>query len=211
MGTNVRISAAVLCVAALMANASCVKTTTIRSTSQRATPDIPVALIRSPYVPAHTRFTVQLAASIDSRTSHINDAFEGFLTAPLRDANGVVIAEAGNHVIGRVAQTQSGRYPMIDLVFDGIRTNNGFHALSVNVYDAMRTYYNGPEREVMPPMGPDYGTAVYVNTFGAPFSEARGDVNGGITTPESYFGHPRDVRLERGATLTLELTRPLVL
>ena len=53
--------------------------------------------------------------------------------------------------------------------------------------------------------------AVYGNTYGMPFSNAYGDVNGGITTPESYVGHPREVRLERGARLTLELTRPLVL
>jgi hypothetical protein len=114
-------------------------------------------------------------------------------------------------VIGRVAQVSSGRYPMILLVFDGIRTTSGFRALSVAVEDADRTYYNGPVREVMAPRGPYFGTAVYGNTYGMPFSNALGDVNGGITTPQSYVGYPREVRLERGARLSLQLTRPLIL
>jgi hypothetical protein len=194
-----------------LGSAACVKTTTIRSASTAVTPDVRPERIAGPYVPKGTRFAVRTVARIDSGTSHIDDAFEGLLVEPLRDNGGNIIANRGDHVIGRVSQVQSGRYPLIVLDFDGIRTSYGFRPLSVRVDDAQRVYYTGAEREILPPSGPYFGTAVYTPTMGRPFSMADGDLNGGITTPESYVGRPRNVRIEPGGLVTLQLTRPLVL
>ncbi len=195
---------------AAMMVTGCVRTTTVRSASTAATPNIRESRIAGPYVPSGTHFAVRSTAALDSATSHVDDAFEGVLVAPLRDSRGGIVANAGDRVIGRVQQLQSGRYPLIVLTFDGIRTAYGIRPLSVRVSDAERVYYTVGEREVMRPIGPYFGTAVYVPTHGQPFSVAYGDVNGGITTPESYVGRPRNVRIESGGLVTLQLTRPLV-
>jgi hypothetical protein len=188
--------------------AGCSGTTAIRSVQPR-TPQINTAAIRGAYAPSGTRIAVRLDQSLSTETALRGQTFTARLLTPVRANDGRIIAREGATVAGVVAGVRRGRSPIIEVEFTRIDTDSGPASLTVAVRDADRVIYRGDSNAPMPSVSYYQSTAVYTPTFGGPFQYSNGPADSSYGTPV-YVGPPREVRLDRGATLQLQLTRPLI-
>jgi hypothetical protein len=158
----------------------------------------------SPSVPSGARFSIRMSQPLDSAYARPNDPFTAVLIDPLRNDDGVTIANAGAVVRGVVAESRSGAGPNLTLQLDSIETVYGPAPLAATVVDAGTVAYAAPQglaRDAWAgrPLPP--GTTTLSPTA-PPTAWAEGWPRQTAT---------REVRIPAGATLELVLVRPIVL
>jgi hypothetical protein len=162
--------------------------------------------IQGPYVPAGTRFDAQLEQSLDTSTSQQGERFTAVVQQALTDQQGNVVVPAGAHIHGSVHSViGTNSVPRLRLRFEGIDAAGGFVPLQARVVaSGYQTYPGRPQWG-----GPNYGYTVWDGPTVWPYGGGPGYYSYGVNGYYDVY-IPREVRLPEGATLHLQLVRPLL-
>lgn len=174
------------------------------------------AAVQGPYVPAGTQFAVSMQDTVGTQTSYEGTPFTATVVRPLLAGDGSVVVPQGATVHGRVANVDSGMSPVLLLDFDTIETQWGDAPISAKLQDAQKVTFPGNDEVYDPAYGYDdygyYDAAFYSPGIGTyPYY---GGYYGGVTPyyqPIGFYDYnAREIRVPAGATLQLELTRPIL-
>ena len=178
-------------------------TAPVASTGSRRIHTADEASIQGSYVPAGTRFEARLDHGIDTQANHGGDPFTATVVSALSDREGHVIVPAGARIAGRVHSVQGASGSRIRLDFDSIDTVKGRAQLEARIENADSRSYRGPRRYSLQPFGYDSWYGSYYGSYPMPYG---GGPSGYIY--DTY--RPREVQMPSGATISLELTHPLL-
>jgi hypothetical protein len=163
--------------------------------------------VAGPFVQAGTVFTIELEQPIDTRGSRIGQPFTARTVEALVASNGRVIVPAGALVHGRVASTGNLAHPRVRLELDSIDTANGPASVAAVVLQAQRFTYPG-DVSLDPVEAPAFADE-YVYPFD-PMGYGTGTSRGPSASVAYEHAYPREIRIPRGARISLELTRPIL-
>jgi hypothetical protein len=163
----------------------------------------PLGQMSGPFVQAGTELRITLDQPLSTQTSRPGEDFTARVEEPLLSPRGVVIVPRGATIAGHVVKVQSGPARLV-LVMDRIQTNQGPAPFHARVKHAEKQSYLSGR--------PSYGVAGDITYLGmttlTPSSSAE------PFRPNAYgYAMPTvvgEVRLSRGASLRMVLTRPIV-
>lgn len=179
----------------------------VQTNAPKSVRPAPVGQLSGPFVQAGTEFRVTLDQPLSTQTSSPGELFTARVEEPLYSPRGVVIAPRGATIVGHVVKVQSGPARLV-LSMDRIQTNEGPAPLHARVKSAEKQSYLAGEsvfhRDASDPavLGFPGMTTLTPSSSVAPF----GPNAYGYTSP-TVVG---EVRLRRGASLRMVLTRPIV-
>ena len=157
--------------------------------------------VQGPFVAAGTPLTVSMDTPLDTMSSAAGQSFTATVQTPLRSADGAIIVPQGAKVHGVLASSGTVDHPRLRLDLQSVDTADGSAPIQASVRHASRTDYAGPTE--FAPTGDD--------PFLYPYDSAAwgwwGPMGGGPLY-DSYT--PTEIRVPRGASMQLVLTRPLI-
>lgn len=164
--------------------------------------------VAGPFVQAGTVFAIELDEAIDTERTQPGQPFTAHTLEAIAAPDGRVIVRAGARVRGRVASTGNLAHPRLGLELDAVETTAGPARVSAIVLRAQRFTY--PGEVSMSPVGrpefaDDYTYSYADGTYGTANS-SRGPAPGAAY--ERVY--PREIRMPRGARISLELTQPIL-
>ena len=128
-------------------------------------------------------------------------SFTATVQTPLRSATGTVLVPAGSKVHGTLASSGSADNPRLRLDLQTIETTQGSAPIQAAVRHASRTEYAGPTQFV--PVDDD----PYLYSYDSAAWGWWGPMGGG---PVYGAYTPTEIRIPRGASVQLVLTRPII-
>lgn len=175
----------------------------VQTTAPKSVRAAPLGLVSGPFVQAGTELRVTLDQPLSTQTSRPGEDFTARVEEPLLSPSGAVIVPRGATITGHVAKVQSGPARLV-LVMDRVQTNQGPAPFHARVKHAEKQSYLSGR-----PLYGDSGEIAFLGmTTLTPSSSAE------PFRPNAYgYATPTvvgEVRLRRGASLRMILTRPIV-
>jgi hypothetical protein len=166
--------------------------------------------VEGPYVQAGTMMRVRMDQALGTEISQEGTRWTATVLEPVRGPDGRVVVPAGAKVYGAVQDVDSGSRPLLKLDIQGVQTRFGAAPLEAKIARAEKYEYESYEPVAY---GPGWGYDPYMFGYDPylgydaafyPYgwTAAGPGYVGGYTEPE--------IRVPRGATLVLQLTRPLI-
>jgi hypothetical protein len=185
------------------------------ATAGRTEPPVATVAIREVTIPAGTRLPIVLDTAVGSDTSHSEDAVHGHLSQPIVLHGQTVLAE-GSRVNGVVTDAaQSGKVKgraHLAVRFNTLMPRGDDERYSIHAGPVARTAPGTKKRDAMEIGIPAAGGAVIGGLLGGKKGAVIGGAAaGGAGTAVVLNQRGKEVRLGKGAALTLRLTEPLTI
>ena len=164
-------------------------------------------------IPAGTRLTVVLDTAIGSDTSRVEEAVHAHLARPLI-MRGQTALVAGSRVSGVVTDaTRSAKVKgraHVAVRFDSLTTGGNGERYSIRTAAVGRTAAGTKEKDALEIAAPAAGGAIVGALLGGKQGALIGTaVGGGAGTAVVLSTRGKEIRLGKGAVLTLRLTQPV--
>jgi hypothetical protein len=171
------------------------------------------ATFREVTIPAGTRLPIVLDTSVGSDTSHVEQGVQAHLSQPVV-VNGLTVLPSGSQVRGVVTEAkQSGKVKglaRIAVRFNSVTPRGDDERYNFRAGSVARTAQATKKRDAMEIGIPAAGGAVVGGLIGGKKGAAIGGAAaGGAGTAVVLNQRGKEVRLGKGAALTLKLTEPL--
>lgn len=170
--------------------------------------------VREVRVPAGTRLQLVMETPVASDTSRVEQPIAATLSEPVT-VDSTTVFPAGSRVTGQVTDAvRSGKVKgraQIALRFDGISRPDEDARYSIETQPFARTAPSEKDKDALKIIAPAAGGAVVGRIVGGKKGAAIGTAAGGAAgTAVVLSTRGKEVRLARGAAVTLRLSEPLV-
>jgi len=163
--------------------------------------------IRGPFVQAGQQFSVVLDQEINTRTAYEGQPFTAKVAAPIHGWAGRLVVPAGAELEGQVVEV--GREPpSLTLHFSSIKVGNRRLLVDAKIVTTEAESYRSREVAFYPPRGQG-ASVIYFPSEPRPGTRTPHE---GQMDLQGFYGAMtlHDLKLEKGSTMRLELTRPLL-
>jgi hypothetical protein len=185
------------------------RTATMRAAEAEAVADT----VREITIPAGTQFTVTLDTPVGSDTSRVEQAVMAHLTRPIR-VHGRTVLATGSRVSGVVTDaTRSAKVKgraHVAMRFNSLAPHGDDQRYAIRTAPVGRTAQGTKQKDALEIGAPAAGGAIIGALVGSKKGALVGTaVGGGAGTAAVLSTRGKEVRLGKGAALTLRLTAPV--